>query len=76
MFVTPGTDYHLLEGSPAIETGVVMPWMTGATDLDGNPRITGGKVDMGCYEFVPEPCLFIIYYLSFIIYYRNRKLET
>jgi len=76
MFVTPGTDYHLLEGSPAIETGVVMPWMTGATDLDGNPRIHDSKVDMGCYEFVPEPCLFIIYNLLIVIYYRNRKLET
>jgi len=58
-------------GSPCIDTGAIMPWMTGATDLDGNPRIHDGQVDMGCYEFVPEPgfyLLFIIYYLSFIIY--------
>ena len=34
--------------------------MIGATDLDGNPRIVGDIVDMGAYEWVPEPSLFII----------------
>ena len=41
------------------------------TDIAGQDRI----YDMGCYEFLPEPCLFIIYHLLFIIYYRNRKFE-
>ena len=67
-FVVPGSDYHLQELSPCRNSGSNMLWMTSATDLDGNPRITGDTVDMGCYEYIPEPGLFIIYYLLFIIY--------
>jgi len=64
-------DYHLLAGSPCIDTGTNMAWMDPpATDLDGNPRVQDGTVDMGCYEFVPEPCclLLVIFQLFFIIY--------
>ena len=60
-------DYRLESFSPCIDTGTNMSWMWTATDLDGNPRIIGGIVDMGAYEFVPEPVT--IYYLPFIIYY-------
>jgi hypothetical protein len=49
------SDYRLLEGSPCIDASTNMPWMTGAMDLDGDPRIHDGTVDMGCYEWVPEP---------------------
>jgi len=52
-----GGDYHLLDSSPCIDAGTNMPWMTGALDIDGNPRMHDGTVDMGCYEFIPEPAL-------------------
>jgi hypothetical protein len=52
-----GGDFRLLEGSPCIDAGTNLPWMVGATDLDGNPRTHDGTVDMGCYEFIPEPTL-------------------
>ena len=29
---------------------MVQSWMVDATDLDGNPRLIIGKVDMGCYQ--------------------------
>jgi len=69
MFVAPGLDYHLLEGSPCIDGGTNLPWMIGATDLDGNPRIYDDTVDMGCYEFIPEPGAFgaVISYLLLVI---------
>lgn len=47
-------DFHLLSWSPCIDTGrnlyAPMPY-----DLDGNPRIIGDIVDMGAYEYIPEP---------------------
>ncbi|UCF44040.1 MAG: DUF333 domain-containing protein [Planctomycetota bacterium] len=45
-------DYHLLEGSPCIDTGDPN-YSPGPneTDLDGNPRVTGCAVDMGAYEY-------------------------
>ena len=42
---------RLLSDSPCIDRGTNQDWMIGATDLDGNPRITNGRVDMGAYEF-------------------------
>lgn len=48
-------DYRVQPGSPTIDAGTNLPWMAGAADLDGNPRIVDSRVDMGCYEFVPEP---------------------
>ena len=47
---TANGDYRLLPCSPLINAGdnsVVAP---GATDLDGRPRILGGRVDIGAYE--------------------------
>ncbi len=48
-----GGNYRLQRGSPAIDTGLNQPWMIGATDLDGLPRILKGTVDRGCYELIP-----------------------
>ncbi|MHC4207275.1 MAG: right-handed parallel beta-helix repeat-containing protein [Planctomycetota bacterium] len=44
-------DYHLLSDSPCIDSGdpnyVAEP---NETDLDGRPRVTSGRIDMGAYE--------------------------
>ncbi len=44
-------DYHLLTDSPCIDTGEPN-YIAGPneTDLDGRPRIIGGRIDMGAYE--------------------------
>jgi hypothetical protein len=49
-FVNPAANnYRLLAGSPCINAGNNADAQC-ATDLDGNPRIIGGVVDMGAYE--------------------------
>ncbi|MBI2441794.1 MAG: right-handed parallel beta-helix repeat-containing protein [Lentisphaerae bacterium] len=50
----PG-NYRLRQTSPCINIGTNQPWMANAGDLDGVPRIVGGVVDMGAYEFTTEP---------------------
>jgi predicted outer membrane repeat protein len=53
-FLNPDSnDFHLLPNSPCINAGdsnyVPEP---NETDLDGNPRIDSGRIDMGAYESV------------------------
>jgi len=55
-FVAPGPpyDYHLLKNSPCVDAGdpgfIPAP---GETDIDGDPRIAGTKVDIGADEVIP-----------------------
>jgi hypothetical protein len=50
-FVNPtGGDFHLSSLSPCINSGLNNR-VTTTTDLDGNPRIVGGTVDIGAYEY-------------------------
>lgn len=44
------TDYSLRSGSLALNKGLNQDWMKGETDISGKKRISGGKVDLGCYE--------------------------
>jgi hypothetical protein len=45
----PGGNLRLKPGSPCINAGL-NAYVTSSTDLDGNPRIINGTVDMGAYE--------------------------
>lgn len=57
----PGEDYRLLSCSPAVNAGNNAA-NSATTDLDGNPRIYEGTVDMGAYELqaaATVPTLFL-----------------
>jgi hypothetical protein len=70
-FMSPGTDYRITYGSPCRDAGTNQPWMVGATDLAGMPRIYGGIVDMGCYEWVPEPAAAMAAVLALLVALRR-----
>ncbi len=55
-------DYRFDRFSPCYNSGTNQTgWMSGATDLDGRPRILHGVVDMGAYElFIPGGTMFKI----------------
>jgi hypothetical protein len=44
----PNGDFHLQDGSPAIDTGLTIPSIT--DDLAGTPRAQGAGYDRGAYE--------------------------
>jgi beta propeller repeat protein len=47
-------DYHLRSGSPCIDTGNPTGDYAGQRDIDGDPRVINGRVDMGVDEFDPQ----------------------
>jgi len=49
---TAGMNFHLATNSPAINSGdPVFTPASGETDIDAQPRSSGGRVDMGADEF-------------------------
>jgi len=54
LFVAPGSDFHLLATSPAIDHGTATSAPT--VDLDGSPRPVGAGVDIGAYEAQLTSC--------------------
>ncbi len=51
-FVNSGSgDFHLLEWSPAIDSGSLVPFVPGQ-DFEGNSRPKGGGYDLGAFEYV------------------------
>ena len=53
MFVDAANgNFQLRSGSPCIDAGA-NSYVVGTADLAGNPRIVGGTVDMGAYEWMP-----------------------
>ncbi len=60
LFVDLAGDYRLQPSSPCINAGFNQAWLADALDLDGRSRLDrfSGKVDLGCYEYVPKGMLF------------------
>lgn len=50
-FVDPGAhNFHPQSDSPALGTGTIDQLPVGELDLDGSPRVSPGKIDLGCYQ--------------------------
>ena len=43
--------YYPRASSPARDAGMDVDWTSASVDLRGKKRISGGKVDLGCYEY-------------------------
>ena len=56
-----GQDFHLTIASPCMNSGLNQPWTDGRSlDIANRPRIDrfSGRVDMGCYEYIPKGILY------------------
>ncbi|MAE63681.1 MAG: hypothetical protein CMJ18_05365 [Phycisphaeraceae bacterium] len=54
LFVDPANDdFHVQAGSPVLDAGEGLLAFLCVSDCDGDPRIGGSNVDMGCDEFCP-----------------------
>jgi hypothetical protein len=49
-FVDATKDFHLRSDSPALAAGTNDGMPVGELDLEGSPRVTSRKVDIGCYQ--------------------------
>jgi len=60
-------DLRLRPDSPCIDAGN-NDFVTSLTDLDGNPRIINGIVDMGAYEFQPlSPAELVLHLVEMVV---------
>ncbi|HTR42951.1 MAG TPA: choice-of-anchor Q domain-containing protein, partial [Pseudomonadales bacterium] len=50
LFIDTNNNFHLQSTSPCINSGN-NAFISATTDLDGSPRIQGGTVDVGAYEY-------------------------
>jgi parallel beta-helix repeat protein len=58
LFVDWGSDFHLSEFSPCINMGYPQTFGVGETDMDAEPRVMDGRVDMGADEYSGRAFLF------------------
>ncbi|MHC4721096.1 MAG: right-handed parallel beta-helix repeat-containing protein [Planctomycetota bacterium] len=53
-------NFHLLGASPCINAGDPNGSYAGQTDIDGEPRVLDGRVDMGAYEYYYDPVIIYV----------------
>ena len=57
-----GGDYHLSAASPCIDAGDPgYPLTASQTDIDGQPRVLGGRVDMGADETLNDALAIVVF---------------